>query len=107
PDGRAAPGLAARATSRRGVAAIAAALIVVGVLATRSRAGAAAAALAAVLAAGLGGRLAARRLVGVAVVAAVVLGGLFVATRDVERLADRFDERAVRPDDLGGRIENW
>lgn len=106
--GEGVPGtLVARATSRRGAAAIAAALLVVAVLATRSRAGAVAAALTAVLAVGLGRGLAARRMVGVVVVAVVLAGGLIVVTRDVERLADRFDERGVRRDDLGGRVENW
>jgi hypothetical protein len=95
---------AARAAWRRGLAAIAALLCVVGVIASQSRAGAAVAALVAVLTAALSGRLRARSLFGVVVVACVIAGAALTMSRDVERLADRME---TRRDDLPGRIDNW
>lgn len=104
---RRAGSLRAWATSRRGLAAIAAALMLVGVVATRSRAGALAAAVVAVVTPALAGRLAGGRLAGLALVVAVVTGAALATTADVGRLAERFDDARARPDDLGGRVENW
>lgn len=91
-----------RALGRRGFAGILAGLLVVGILGTRSRAGALAAALTAVLAVAV--RLGpGRRLVAAGALLALG-GGLLLG--DLDSLKARFDE-PERLDTLGGRIENW
>lgn len=91
------------ALSRRGLAGLAATLIVVGVLVTRSRAGALAAALAAALVIAPRLRRGQRWLA--AVVVLVIGAGLWLG--DPDPLRARLDEDAIRMDTLGGRIENW
>ena len=91
------------ALARRGLAGLAAALVVVGVLVTQSRAGALAAALAAGLV--LGPRLRAGQRLVVAIVVAVIGAGVLLG--DPDPLRARLDEDALRMDTLGGRVENW
>lgn len=89
--------------ARRGLAGLAVALSVVGLLLTGSRAGALAGAVTVALV--LAPRLRAGQRLLAALIVLAVGGGVILG--DPDPLRARFDEAATRLDTLGGRVENW